>query len=350
MTVDCYAQRLLNPFRGAMHTLKVAAAEAVTVDGLHWDIYVSDESLLTAEDRARHMQVGESAIAPHLRTRRMSEANRASDSARGPRLVSVGDIRYGSWSMDTGLRRGPINPSADFRRLAALGDVVYEQLRARYREVPFPFRDTFELWLLDTAGRPLALLHSVVDESEMTFDHGPRWRAGFAAHDRFASPVAATLGASNAGDYLTHYVNDHAGAAPSARWFRRDASGEGREFALRDDEGRTLAAHEFPPLFLANVGHDAAHRQLIEDFLAWQAAWLLVCPCLDTDTRRQLEQCARLQATVVERQYRLYPQMIDEDAIKAALVEAILRRSQPPALRREELLPVHYLEFTPYDL
>jgi hypothetical protein len=251
--------------------------------------------------------------------------------------------------MDTGLRRGPINPSAGFRHLEALGDVVFEQLRARHREVPFPFRDTFELWLLDTAGRPLALLHSVVDECEMTFNHSPQWRAGFAAHDRFASPAATALGAANAGDYLTRYVNDHAGAQPQAQWFRREASGEGHGLAPRDGAGRTLAAREFPPLFLANVGHDAAHRQLIEDFLAWQAAWLLVCPCLDADTRRKLERCARLQAVVVERQYRLYPQLIDEDAIKAALVEAILRRSQPPAVHREELLPVHYLEFTPYD-
>ena len=33
MLIECFAQRLLNPFRGAMHTVKYDVAEAVTVDG-----------------------------------------------------------------------------------------------------------------------------------------------------------------------------------------------------------------------------------------------------------------------------------------------------------------------------
>ncbi len=38
MAVECYAQRLLNPYRGTMHVIKYEAAEAVTLDGVHWDI------------------------------------------------------------------------------------------------------------------------------------------------------------------------------------------------------------------------------------------------------------------------------------------------------------------------
>ena len=35
MPVECYAQRLLNPYRGTMHVIKYEAAEAVTLDGVH---------------------------------------------------------------------------------------------------------------------------------------------------------------------------------------------------------------------------------------------------------------------------------------------------------------------------
>jgi len=46
MVLESYAQRLLNPSRGAMHTLRYDAAEAVTVDGVHWDIYVANTELV----------------------------------------------------------------------------------------------------------------------------------------------------------------------------------------------------------------------------------------------------------------------------------------------------------------
>lgn len=44
--VEHFAQRLRNPFRGAMHTIRYEAAEAVTLDSVHWDIYVSNDFLL----------------------------------------------------------------------------------------------------------------------------------------------------------------------------------------------------------------------------------------------------------------------------------------------------------------
>ena len=53
MTIECYAQRLLNPFRGTVHTIRYASAEAVTTDGVHWDIYVSNDEL------ARDLEAGD---------------------------------------------------------------------------------------------------------------------------------------------------------------------------------------------------------------------------------------------------------------------------------------------------
>lgn len=78
MTPTCYAQRLLNPFRGVMNIIEHEGAEAVTTDGLHWDIYVRDTTLV--EDLA--------------------------DSHK----VQTSDIRYGSWSQKQGLKRGRFIP------------------------------------------------------------------------------------------------------------------------------------------------------------------------------------------------------------------------------------------------
>ena len=43
MTILCYSQRLLNPFRGSMCCIQYRSAEAVTADGIKWDIYVSND-------------------------------------------------------------------------------------------------------------------------------------------------------------------------------------------------------------------------------------------------------------------------------------------------------------------
>ncbi len=314
MSIDCYAQRLLNPFRGVTNTIRYESAEAVTLDGVHWDIYVSNEKLLD-------------------------------DLYQGYR-VQVSDIRYGSWSLDSGLKRGPIFPSEDFRIMEEMGATVYAHLIRVHDKAPFPFKDCFELWLLDVAGRPLALLESVVSEHEIDLDRSVTWRIGFAARERFASAMPS------AGEYLMRYVNAHAGVSPAAQWFWRLPNGSGIGMPgihlPTAWESRTLALDAFPTLFLSSLGHDATQRQLIRDFHAWQAPWLLLLSHLDLDTRRELEQQARHQAFEVLKHHRLYPPAADENEIKAALVEAILRRSQgDPKPERENTLSTDYIELHP---
>ncbi len=324
MSVRCYAQRLLNPFRGAMHVVEFGAAEAVTTDGVHWDIYVAMEDLL--------------------------------DGLYGIARVQISDIRYGSWSADKGLKRGPLYPSDDFRRLEEMGATVYQHLLRAHREIPFPFLDRFELWLLDTAGAPLALLHSVVDEEDVAPEPPLAWRAGLAARERFSSPaMGRLLGVdarfTSAADYLAACVNARAGDPPVAQWFARQADGSGRGLqciGAAAGEGRTLTRDAFPPLLLAAFGHDDLHRQLIEDFHTWQAPWLLVLSHLDAATRRAIEQRARRQALAIYDQHRLYPETMDRQTIQSALVEAVLRRSQPHLEARADENPSpFYIELNP---
>jgi len=321
MAMEHFAQRLLNPFRGAVHTIRHGAAEAVTADGVHWEIYVANDDLLQGLDPAQHVQISE--------------------------------IRYGSWSAAKGLKRGRLSSSEDFRRMEAVGTALYEHLTHVHQQVPFDYRDHFELWLLDTRFQPLALLDSAIAESDIEVGLPITWHAGIAACRHFTSAAlqADALSPSCAGDYLTRYINDRAGHEPAAQWFRREPAGDG--IGLRGIgmpsmlAGRALDKMAFPSHFLADRGHDAVHEQLVADFLAWQAPWMLLMPNLDAEMRRALEQQARQQPFVVEQQFRLYPQIIDDSPILAARVEAALRRSQSPPEQQDDALSTFYIELNP---
>lgn len=314
MQIECYAQRLLNPFRGVVHTIRFQSAEAVTTDGIEWDIYVANDALLEGLGRA------------------------------GKR-AQISDIRYGHWSAETGLKRGPLYPSDDFRRLEEMGAVVYEHLLKVHRDVPFAFRDQFELWLLDRNDQPLALLHSVRTHSETDTRPPLDWRAGMAAQERFQSAAIAGQ-AETAGVYLTRYLNSLASGV--AQWFCRtdDGAGLGLHTLKGGDplRGRVLEAEAFPPLFIATAGMDAAHTRLVHDYHAWQAPWMLLLPHLDRTTRSALEASARQQAESIEKHCRLYPAVIDRAALQAARVEAALVRSQPRPQTSDDVMPMFYIE------
>ena len=316
MQIECFAQRLLNPFRGVVHTIRFASAEAVTTDGIEWDIYVANDTLLDGLGRA------------------------------GKRAL-ISDIRYGHWSAEKGLKRGPLYPSDDFRRLEEMGAVVYEHLLRVHRDVPFRFRDPFELWLLDRNDQPLALLHSVRADSETDTRPPLDWRAGMAAQEQFRSAAIADP-AEPAGVYLTRYVNSLASGV--AQWFRRsdDGDGLGLHTLKGGDElrGRVLDAEAFPPLFIATAGMDAAHARLVRDYHAWQAPWLLLLPHLKPATRSAHEACACQQAELIEKHCRLYPAIIDRPALQAARVEAALLRSQPRMDKQDEVMPMFYIELS----
>lgn len=324
MTFDCYSQRLLNPFRGSMNCVRYRSADAVSVDGVHWDIYVSNEDLMK-------------------------------DLPDGQR-PQINDIRFGNWSPGNGLRRGPRFPSDDFLRMEAMGQTVYEHLLTVHGQAPFPFRDNIELWLLDREQRPLVLLDSTLSLDDMDLDQSLRWTAGLNCRHSFSSATASSLGIDDAmtgavADYLTAYINALAGAEPAAQAFRRHADGRGEGIAAVNLDsslsGRTLDGNDFPRALIDADNHDEMHRQLITDFIHWQAPWQLLLPGLDAGQRGAFEQSARVQPLKVASQYRLYPEIIDQSVIDAARVEARLRATLPADKQPEKVMSTFYIELCP---
>jgi hypothetical protein len=313
--IECYGQRLLNPYRGVVEVLRYQSAEAVTTDGIHWDIYVANDELLKGLPRHKKIQTS--------------------------------DIRYGSWSPARGLKRGPIFPSNDFRRMETQGALAYEALLKLHDRLPFVLRDYLELWLLDPVGLPLVLLDSVSSESEMDPHPLLQWGAGHIAGEQFASATVAYP--KIAADTLTRYIEEQAGTPPVAQWFERQPDGSGigltghhMPVAL---QGRDLSHEAFPQSLISpGLGNDD-QRQLVDDYIAWQAPCLLLLP-LQMETRRDFEIQARQQPFEVLKHCRLYPQLADEAQINAARVEAALRRQGAHARQDNNLSP-YYIELNP---
>lgn len=324
MTILCYSQRLLNPFRGSICCIQFQSAEAVTADGSKWDIYVSNDGLRADPPGDRRMQIS--------------------------------DIRYGSWSAQAGLKRGPLYPSDEFRTLEDMGAVVYEHLLKVHNTLPFPFLDVYELWLLDRQARPLALLDSALTVGDIDLQQSRVWTPGLNCRRTFSSSAARDLGVNPetrgaSSDYLGVYINNCAAGTPVLQLFARspDGAGTGLHGINLDSihHGRTLPAEAFPETLLDTRHHDAPHRRLIDDFIAWQAPWLLLLPTLGKETRHHYEQLAHCQPVKLVQHYRLYPEIIDTAIIDAARVEVRLRETAPAAEQQEQSLSPFYVELDP---
>jgi hypothetical protein len=324
MAMLSFSQRQLNPYRGVMRVIRHAGAEAVTQDGWHWDLYVSNQALLEG--------LGDDIQAHRHR-------------------VLISDIRFGRWSPDHGLKRGPIYPSADFRRMEQEGAALFNYLIEAHAAPIFPFIDIFELWLLDTHLRPLALLASATEAAEMDLDLPLTWLVGDAARANFrcaAVADAAEVLASQVRQFTVAKLVTKTATKPAAIWVRRELDGSATVMAAIqvaiEQLPKRLPAAAMPRYFLAETGHGEDYARLVRDYLDWQAPCLLMLPSLSRAERQRLEHLARHQAEAVEKHHRLYPESVDEAQIQAARVEAMLCRTQPERVEEYGFASTFYIE------
>lgn len=304
-----------------MNIIEYADAEAVSLDGVNWDIYVRDSDLvLDLENRSK---------------------------------IQTSDIRYGSWSQQKGLKRGAIYPSNDFKILENRGAIVYEYLCEHHQDIPFPFEDNYELWLLDRKDQPLALLNSVANAEDIELNTPIKWKAGIACSQSFNSPLWPDISAEDnshscVAEYLNDYINGFAADMPAAQWFFRHhktctgLQGINLNIQL---ENRQLEYNKFPEFYIAMLHHDDKHQKLLNDFLNWQAPFMLLLHKLSDIDREYFEEQARNRALVTDKLCHLYPKVINQSFINAARVEAVLRKNQNQLEQKEEdVLSMEYIE------
>lgn len=319
-----YSQRLLNPFRGSMNIIEYRGAEAVSLDGRHWDIYVSNRELI----RDLHSN----------------------------KPIQTSDIRFGSWSAEKGLKRGALYPSEDFKQMEAEGAELYNYLLQHHHEIPFPFLDNYELWLLDKESAPLALINSARRENDMEKQPFLDWRAGNLCCKEFTSEAYETIkdlhnADLSAGQYLTHYINHLASTPPRAQWFKRTMDGHGIGIAGHNIAAelinRELNEISFHPFMISDRLHDNHHINLINEFIQWQSPWLLLLDTLSESQRMIFEETSRGRALVVDQLYQLYPEIINNSFINAARVEATLRKCSAKPDIQENVMSTEYIELSP---
>ena len=303
MPVNCYSQRILNPFRGVMNIISTGGADAVTIDGINWTLYIHDNFDCPTDDPEEFFE------------------------------IDMPDIRFGDWNRKSGLKRSPLIASYHYSEIQAIGHALLDVVLKYADLCPYPFADKYELWLLDgKTNEPLALLESVCHETDIFSPNNLTWEAGLRCKQEFLKEHSLSgVQLTSAAEYLNEFINQRAGAQPSAQWFYRDRFSYGKGLTgvnLRPKlTGRELSARLFPKMLVQQQWQDESKACLVEAFIRWLSPYLLVLDFLRDPQREMLELTAREHALLVDKMYPLYPKVINQKAINAARVEAMMRKS-----------------------
>ncbi len=320
MSVNCYSQRVLNPFRGVMNIISTGGADAVTIDGINWTLYIHDNFDCPTDDPEEFFE------------------------------IEMPDIRFGDWNKKSGLKRSPLIASYHYNEIQAIGHALLEALQEYADQCPFVFKDKYELWLLDNnTNEPLALLDSVCNETEIYTPDNLTWEAGIRCKQEFLKEYSqADEQLTTAAELLNQIVNQRAGKQPSAQWFHRDRFNYGKGLTGVNLNhkliNRELSARLFPKMLVQQQWQDETKKSLVDDFIQWLSPYLLVLDFLRDTQRETLELTAKNNALLVAKMYLLYPKVINQQAINAARVEAMMRKSNQTKIKDRATTTVEYLE------
>lgn len=283
MIVECLARRIMAPFQGVLQIIRVGAGEAESVDGRHWVLYAAHPDILAHS--------------------------------------GLSEVRFGTWSRDTGLRRAVVRGTAAGVLIERIGQPLIGALEAFAAQAPFPLQDRLEYWLVDGETRePLVLIDSLLPDEPVPPAAPPRWLPGKAARDEFVG-----LGE------LEAMIERRAGRRPLGVWFERDAAGGGT-----GADRREYPPSHFPRLLLTTHWRDAEQRRVAQAFIDWWAPALLQLHHLDDGEREALERAAARRAVALARSYRLYPKTLDARLIRVARVQARMQASRRSTAHYEE--------------
>jgi len=320
MPVNCYSQRILNPFRGAMNIISIGGADAVTIDGQHWTLYIHDTFDCPTDDPEEFFE------------------------------IDMADIRYGDWDKKSGLKPSPLIGSYHYNEIQSIGHALLDAVEKFSDQCPFVFEDKYELWLLDEKTRePLALINSVCRQTETGIPESLSWEAGLRCKQEFLKDFSLTDKQLNStGELLNQLINQRAGEQPSAQWFYRDRFDYGKGLGGINLEnrltGRELSARLFPKMLVQQQWQNPSDATLIDAFINWLSPYLLVLDFLRDAQREMLEQSARQYAMLVDKLYPLYPKVIDQQTINSARVEATIRLANQIKTRDKAAETIEYIE------
>lgn len=299
--VRLYSIRRLCPFRGTLQVIELEHARALSADGLNWELQIATEQPDTLWGCIN------------------------TDSSR------LQYFRFGVWSPIEGLAQVPVNPIMDVKAMLEASALLLRVVEQTHTQIPFPLVDFFEYWLLDNAMQPLALIASSCDSNQIEHPDLPIWKATLLQEQAFCCHQHTdTSQFQTPASVLESHVQHLSGSARPAQWFRRKDNGDGVGLSGRIQGNlvaRRLPASAFPELLLREDWEDDQQQQLAADFLSWSAPLLLTLQHISYNRRDQLEQMAANRPQIVEKLWRIYPEVVNEALMKATRVEARIRNS-----------------------
>ncbi|NOQ87426.1 MAG: hypothetical protein GQ550_00740 [Gammaproteobacteria bacterium] len=303
-----------------MNIISIGGADAVTIDGNNWTLYIHDTFDCPTDDPEEFFE------------------------------IEMPDIRFGDWHKDSGLKRSPLIASYHYNEIQAIGNALLDAVEKFSDQCPYSFEDKYELWLLDNkTSEPLALLDSVCRKTEIHVPETLTWEAGLRCKQEFLKEFSLTdEQLATTADLLNQIINQRAGKSPSAQWFYRNHFdyGCGMNGINLDNnlEGRELSARLFPKMLVQQQWLNKSDETLINAFINWLSPYLLVLDFIRDAQREALEQSAKQYALLVDKLYPLYPKVINQKAINTARVEAMMRKSNQTKTRDNELETIEYIE------
>ena len=301
-----YSFRQLSPFRGYCHIIESADTQAVTHDGLAWQINVKT----------------------NVPTQGWGVFGAKSQSQA---------VLFGFWESEHGIKRLPLNPLVNIDQVERSVKPILDNIAVLSKGLPFKPIDDYELWLLDKQLKPLVLI-AAASKAPLTVPKRLRWHATATSDLGFFAPslndgidVAADQSQESHiyRDAVERLINEE--AAPQARWYKRT---EAAADIVVNEHGEEMNAElvlqktVFPPCLIREKWDEARAVNLVADYIRWQAPLLLQLFGLDNSVRRKLEILARQAPIKVTRYHKLYPEIIDQQQINAALVEAVMTQAR----------------------
>ncbi|KPJ96516.1 MAG: hypothetical protein AMJ53_00575 [Gammaproteobacteria bacterium SG8_11] len=300
----CYSFRKLSPFQGFYHIIETHDAQAVTRDGLSWQINV--KTTVPAQEWG-------------------------SFGAKTQKQA----ILFGFWDKVQGMQQLPLNPIVSVDKIKRAVQPILENIASLSERLPFQPIDHYELWLLDKIQQqPLVLLAST-SQPPLKYPKPLRWHASTTNDLGFIAPsLRAEIGDSQDKPHIYREAVERLireETLPSVQWYERTTTAGGiavdnRGIAL--DSSLSLEKAVFPPCLIRETWEDSRAANLIADYIRWQAPLLLQLTQLDSETRKTLEILARQEPEKVAQFHNLYPEIADQQQINAALVEAVMKRAQ----------------------
>jgi len=277
-----YSKRVLLPFVGVVQIADLGWARALSLNGIHWTV------------RYRHHENGK------------TQKGRFNYD---PRVNIALMLTIEHEQMKCRQIRTDLDPNTVVADAQRVFDVIQEA------DIPFAASDTYEYWLLDSEDdSPLALLHSCIDQSEFAnFLPPPVWQAITAAELEVADPQIREDGFYQppVNYRFQEVVEKRAGNHPRGAWFNR----------------ARMKDYDYPSCLIKENWDDAEDQRLCDLYLQRLAPRLLMLNGLPNSVRERLEISACQHAHDVESFYHLYPDVVNEELLTKARVEARLRKS-----------------------